>query len=148
MFRIDLNPRESQQKLYKSLQFLFFMAKSSLRPKRKYTSGRYKPHTKKLSNLSSSPILTKLGEKRTRIERKRSGNKKIKLLSHNLANIYDPKTKKTTVTEIKNIINNDANRHFIRRKILTKGAIIDTKLGKARVTSRPGQESTINAILI
>lgn len=31
---------------------------------------------------------------------------------------------------------------------MNKGAIIETKIGKARITSRPGQSGTINAILI
>jgi small subunit ribosomal protein S8e len=31
---------------------------------------------------------------------------------------------------------------------VTKGAIIQTEIGKARVTSRPGQSGAINAVLI
>jgi small subunit ribosomal protein S8e len=31
---------------------------------------------------------------------------------------------------------------------MNKGAIIDTKLGKAKITSRPGQSGNINAVLI
>ncbi|MEK6848627.1 MAG: 30S ribosomal protein S8e, partial [Nanoarchaeota archaeon] len=41
-----------------------------------------------------------------------------------------------------------ANRHFIRRNIMTKGSVIDTELGKARITSRPGQDGVVNAVLI
>ena len=63
-------------------------------------------------------------------------------------NILNLKTKKSKIVKIDNVIENSANRHFVRRNILTKGTIIETKLGKARITSRPGQESSLNAILI
>jgi len=37
---------------------------------------------------------------------------------------------------------------FVRRKIITKGAIIKTELGLAKVTSRPSQDGVVNAVLI
>jgi len=37
---------------------------------------------------------------------------------------------------------------FDRRRILTRGAIIDTRLGEAVVTSRPGQDGIVNALLL
>lgn len=40
------------------------------------------------------------------------------------------------------------NRHFARENLLTLGALIETELGKAKVTSRPGQDGTVNAILV
>ncbi|MEK6949175.1 MAG: 30S ribosomal protein S8e, partial [Nanoarchaeota archaeon] len=49
---------------------------------------------------------------------------------------------------IKTISGNPANRHFVRRNIMTKGAIIETEKGKARITSRPGQDGAVNAVLI
>ena len=36
----------------------------------------------------------------------------------------------------------------VRRNILTKGAIIETDAGKAKITNRPGQEGTVNAVLV
>jgi len=36
----------------------------------------------------------------------------------------------------------------VRRNIITKGAVIKTEKGPARVTSRPGQHGIINAILL
>ncbi|MCK4384091.1 MAG: 30S ribosomal protein S8e, partial [Candidatus Lokiarchaeota archaeon] len=35
-----------------------------------------------------------------------------------------------------------------RRHILTKGAVVETELGNARITSRPGQHGTLNGILM
>ena len=65
-----------------------------------------------------------------------------------VAYVIDPKTNKTTKAEIVSVVENTANVHYVRRNIMNKGAIIETKLGKARVTSRPGQSGTINAVLL
>ncbi|HDN05822.1 MAG TPA: 30S ribosomal protein S8e, partial [Candidatus Bathyarchaeota archaeon] len=46
------------------------------------------------------------------------------------------------------VIRNPANVDYDRRGVITKGAIIETSLGLARVTSRPGQNGVINAVLI
>ena len=43
---------------------------------------------------------------------------------------------------------NKANLHYMRRNILTKGAVIKTEIGDARITNRPGQDGVINAILL
>lgn len=124
------------------------MAKSTLKPTRKLTGGRYKQPPKRLANLSTNPTLTKLGEKKIKTTRVRAGQKKSKLLAVKEINVYNPKTKKTTKTEIKTIVENVANRHFVRRGILTKGAIVETPLGKAKILSRPGQGSVVNGVLI
>ena len=58
------------------------------------------------------------------------------------------KSGKTQKTEILNVVGNPANPNLVRRNILTKGAVVETKLGRARITSRPGQEGTINGILV
>ena len=50
--------------------------------------------------------------------------------------------------KIKTVIESPDNRHYARENVLTKGAIIDTEAGKARITSRPGQEGVVNAVLI
>jgi small subunit ribosomal protein S8e len=43
---------------------------------------------------------------------------------------------------------NTANPNYVRRNLLTKGAIIKTELGSARIVSRPGQDGIINALLL
>ena len=50
--------------------------------------------------------------------------------------------------KIKNVLESPDNRHFSRENVITKGTIIETEAGKARVTSRPGQGGTINATLV
>ncbi len=125
------------------------MAISQKRSKRKATGARYKSiYKKKQYELGSNPTLTKLDKIKRKAIRVIGGNKKARLLSADIANVLDPKTKKHKVVKIKNVIDNTANRNYIRRNILTKGAVIETELGKAKITSRPGQEGAVNAVLI
>ncbi len=49
---------------------------------------------------------------------------------------------------ILNVAQSPDNPHHARENIVTKGALIETDLGKARVTSRPGQHGVVNAILL
>jgi small subunit ribosomal protein S8e len=51
-------------------------------------------------------------------------------------------------SKIKLVKENPANRNFARMNVITKGAIIETEDGMARVTSRPSRDGTVNAILI
>ncbi|MBE3116075.1 30S ribosomal protein S8e, partial [Candidatus Bathyarchaeota archaeon] len=59
-----------------------------------------------------------------------------------------PKSGKTEKTEIVRVVRNIANVDFNRRGVITKGAEIETALGVAKVTSRPGSDGIINAVLI
>lgn len=125
------------------------MAISQKRSKRKPTGGRYKSvYKEKLYELGSNPTLTKLEPIRRRKLRVIGANQKIRLLSSDSANVLDPKTKAIKVVKIKTVLDNPANRNYVRRNILTKGAVVETELGKAKITSRPGQEGTLNAVLI
>jgi len=40
------------------------------------------------------------------------------------------------------------NNDYQRRGVITKGAILETQDGKCKVVSRPGQDGTVNAILV
>ena len=125
------------------------MALSQSRPRRKQTGARYKEYRKKRQyELGREPSFTKLGKKRIQVLRTRSNNRKLRLLGTDTANLFDPKSKSFRQVKIKTITDNPANRHFVRRNIMTKGSVIDTELGKARITSRPGQDGIINAVLI
>ena len=125
------------------------MAISQARPKRKHTGARYKDFRKKRQHeLGREPSFTKLDKTRIQILRVMGANRKLKLLSTDTANLYDPKSKAYKQVKIKTITDNPANRHFIRRNIMTKGSVIDTEFGKAKITSRPGQNGVVNAVLI
>jgi len=123
---------------------------STERSRRKVTGGFYKKAKKKKSaNLASIPSFTKVSDKtKVRFKRMRGGQIKPTLLISNKINVFDPSTKKSQVTEIISVIESPSNRNFIRRNIITKGAVVNTKLGKVKVTSRPGQEGAINGLLI
>ena len=103
---------------------------------------------KRKFEIGKEQHLTTIGAPKQKAVRTKGDNKKVRSLTTNIAYIVDQKTGKTTKTEITSVIENSANIHYIRRNIMNKGAIIDTKLGKAKITSRPGQSGTINAVLI
>ncbi len=125
------------------------MARSQQRSLRKVSGGRYHPQrTKRKFELAGFPLMTKLAkERKVKVERTLGGNQKQSLLTGNVINVADTKGK-TVKIDILNVIKNPANPNLVRRNILTKGAIVETKMGKVRVTSRPGQEGTINGVLM
>lgn len=100
------------------------------------------------SELGGFPASTKLSKTRKVVTSRGLGGKTKQLtLSTNLINVTDKKGK-TTKTEILNVVGNPANPQLVIRNIITKGAVVETKLGKVKVTSRPGQEGTLNGVLI
>ncbi|MBX7076378.1 MAG: 30S ribosomal protein S8e [Methanobacteriaceae archaeon] len=107
----------------------------SMRGKRKFELGR-------------DPAETRIGDKKLRKIRTRGGNYKNRLAEGNVINIINPETNKAENAEIYNVIENKANPNYVRRNIITKGAIVETSAGKAKVTSRPGQDGVINGVLI
>lgn len=117
---------------------------------RKVTGGKYKKfRDKRKRELGRDPALTKVSEKdKVKKIRTMGGNLKIRALELSWANVLDPKSNKVQKTKIKKVLENKASRHFPRMGVITKGAIIETEIGKAKVTNRPGQEGVINAVLI
>lgn len=125
------------------------MAITQKRSQKKVSGGKYMPFGKKKKrHIGRRPANTKLEETKLKVIRTKGKNFKGRLLSAQFANVTDSKTKKTTKVKIVTVKENTANRHFVRRNIMTKGTIIDTELGKAKITSRPGQNGVVNAILI
>lgn len=121
---------------------------SSLR-KRKLTGGKKRVYrTKKKYEAAGYAAETILGEPKRKTTRGMGGNKKIKVLTEKYATVTDQKTNQTQKTEILRVIRNGANVDFNRRGVITKGAEIETALGHAKVTSRPGADGIINAVLI
>jgi small subunit ribosomal protein S8e len=92
--------------------------------------------------------VTTIGPLKQKKIRTRGNNRKSRLLTSDIAYVIDPQTNKTTKTEIITVVENSANIHYVRRNIMNKGAIINTKIGKAKITSRPGQSGVINAVLL
>jgi len=98
--------------------------------------------------MGSDPAATVIGEPRIVPKRGRGGMIKLSVLATKSVNVTDPSTGKTEKTEIRGVVKNPANVDYQRRGVITKGAILETPLGQARVTSRPGQHGVVNAILI
>ena len=103
---------------------------------------------KRKSELGRDPAETRVDEKRLRKIRTRGGNEKLRLATANKINLTDVKSGKSQVTDILGVIENDANPNYVRRNIVTKGAVVETPEGNAKVTSRPGQDGVVNGILI
>ena len=121
---------------------------SSLR-KRKLTGGKKRAYrTKKKYEQGGYPAETILGEPRKKYTRGLGGNIKVKSLADKFASVTDPKTGKTEKTQIVRVVRNSANVDYNRRGVITKGAEIETALGLAKVTSRPGNDGIINAVLV
>ena len=106
------------------------------RKKRKYEMGRHPTYTRFEETVEIIPIRTK------------GGGVKVRVYKTPYANVIDPETKKAQKVRILKVIENPADRNLDRMGIITKGTIIETELGKARVTSRTGQDGTVNAVLI
>ncbi len=117
---------------------------------KKPSGGRIRPHRKKRKyELGGPPSETLLGEEEVRkVERAYGGNTKVKLLRAVYANVADPETGTTKKVRILQVKHNPASVDYTRRGVITRGAIIKTELGDARVTSRPGQDGVVNAVLI
>jgi small subunit ribosomal protein S8e len=113
------------------------------------SGGRKKEHRgKKLYELGHHPTLPKIAARELETMRTKGGGTKVHQTSTNVCNLFDAKTKKYVKATIKIVTGNPANRHYVRRNVLTKGTVIETDKGKARITNRPGQEGHICAILI
>jgi len=125
------------------------MAMWHLRSKKKPTGGRLQRVRKKVRNdRGSLPIETRIGPRKVTRDRCEGGNVKLKLSSVEKVNVADPKTGKIKRVKVLSVKENKANPHYVRRNIVTKGAMIETEAGLARVTSRPGQQGIANAVLV
>ena len=106
-----------------------------LRSKRKHQMGR-------------DPTETLMGEpKRITIDSRRKA-KKTPALRLTQVNVTNPAKNVTSRAELQDVEKNPANMDYQRRKVITRGTIIKTSKGRARVTSRPGQDGILNAVLI
>jgi small subunit ribosomal protein S8e len=117
------------------------------RSRRKRTGGRrVRLHKKKRHQLGNEPTETTVGEPRFRVVDARGNQRKFRALSTNVAQVADGD--ETVAAEIEDVSENPANVNYVRRNIITKGAVIETSAGTARVTSRPGQTGQVSAVVI
>jgi small subunit ribosomal protein S8e len=113
------------------------------------TGGRYSPaHGKRRAEIGSAPADTHIGEDRRKAVRTFGGNEKIRSLRAQFANVCRRSTGEVRKARIETVEENVANPNYVRRNLLTQGAVVKTEIGRARITSRPGQDGVICAILI
>ncbi|MFW9988261.1 MAG: 30S ribosomal protein S8e [Candidatus Odinarchaeota archaeon] len=125
------------------------MARSQARSKRKYTGKKYKYFKKKRKRELERPrIDAEIGQEKKKTQRTMGGNFKIRLFASQFINVTNPNTNKTKKVRILRFESNDASKDLNRRHVLTKGAIVETELGNAKITSRPGQHGLLNGILV
>lgn len=117
--------------------------------KRKVTGGKRIPYRgRRKHEKDGYPIEAELGPLLVVKRRTRGGGVKVGLKRVDFANVTDPETRVTKKVKILKVLRNPANREYERRGVITKGAIIQTELGNAKVTSRPSQDGVVNAVLI
>jgi small subunit ribosomal protein S8e len=109
--------------------------KVAMRGRRKFEIDRY-------------PNEAVVGSNQIVSRRIRGNNNKIAFKTAEFANVIDQENKKVTKSKILRVTKNPANRDYERRGVVSKGAIIESESGTARVISRPGQDGVVNAILI
>lgn len=118
-----------------------------MRAGRKISGGRYKrTRKKKLTGRQSQERKVRLGNEKRKIVYGRGTTQRLVNLFSNIINVTDGK--KSRKTKIKNVIETPSETFLARQNVLVKGAIIETELGKARITNRPSQEGNVQAILI
>jgi len=116
------------------------------RSPRKRTGGRRRPnHKKKKHELGNESTETQVGDQKLKFVDSRGNTQKIRAVTTDVASVADGG--ETIQATIDNVVENPSNPNYARRNIITKGALLETSEGTARVTSRPGQDGQVNAVL-
>jgi len=122
--------------------------------RRKVTGGinnAVNANTKKLSDRGGLFSKTQVTSTDKRYQTKtRGGGRKVKIAK--VQTVLISQAGKTTKAKVVDVVENPANKQFVRQKIVTKGAIIKVILNDkehlAKVTSRPGQSGQVSAVLV
>jgi small subunit ribosomal protein S8e len=116
--------------------------------KRKKTGGKKRAYrSKRIFEQGRASVETSLGKTKRKTVVGRSGNTKTKIVSAEMVNVSNPSTGRTERLEILEVMSNPAKADYNRRRVITKGAIVRTENGLARIVSRPGQDGALNAVV-
>jgi len=114
---------------------------------RKISGGKYHKQKKKQVHAMPGKVrVVKLGERKIKTIRGLGGTRKTVSLSQNYINVM--KNGKAKKVKILTVTETPSNRFLARQNILVKSAIVNTDLGKARITNRPSQEGIVQGILL
>ncbi|MDY6774383.1 MAG: 30S ribosomal protein S8e [Candidatus Nanohaloarchaea archaeon] len=123
------------------------MVKRHTRSQKKPSGGRSRRYRKPRKHEQGGEFAaTTLGDEEIKVNRVRGGEEKLRVNSTGEVNLAVDGEVETV--EIESVLENPANPDYVRRNVLTKGTVVETERGKARVTSRPGQDGTVNAVLL
>ena len=119
--------------------------------KKKVNSGtggrKAKARDKKLAHMGRTFIHTKVSDEQEGVTvRIRGGKLKQKLKKALYVNVFgeDMKCKKAKIVSVVQ----SHNPEFVRQNVITRGAVINTEIGKVKVTNRVGQDGVVNGVLV
>jgi len=114
---------------------------------RKRTGGRRRPkRDRRKHELGNQPTETTVGDQKLKAVDARGTQTKVRAIASDTATVATDDG--TVAAEILDVVENPADPNYARRNIITRGAVIETGEGNARVTSRPGQDGQVNAVLL
>ena len=120
--------------------------------RRKSSGGRLKRPSsyrgKRRTEISSEKQFTMIGDTSRKVYRKRSGSQSVRVLFDTTINVADKNTGKVIQATLQSVSENAADPNFVRRNIMTKGAVVETDKGPVRITSRPGSHGVLNGVLL
>lgn len=106
--------------------------------------GRYRD--KKLAHMGGVFSATKVSdEPRRETQRKRGGSTRARVKRAAFVNVVVEG--KSQRVKIEGVVESH-NPHYARQNIITKGAVLNTSIGKVKVTNRVGQDGLVNGVLI
>tara|TARA_B100001167_G_scaffold185611_1_gene145981 strand:- start:824 stop:1201 length:378 start_codon:yes stop_codon:yes gene_type:complete len=113
----------------------------------KITGGRRHPlRTRRKYEIDRFPNEPIIGEEVTVTRKVRGKNLKTSVKTIDFVNLaINSEVKKVKIVRV---LENATNNDYKRRGVISKGAVLETKEGKCRVVSRPGQHGVVNAILV
>jgi small subunit ribosomal protein S8e len=118
---------------------------------KKVSSGtggrRRKFRDKKRSHVGGVFASTKIADKELKAPiTGRGGSRRVQLKRASVINVVlkDGKVKKVAIKRVLESHNNA----YIRMNIITKGTVVETEVGKVRITNRVGQDGVVNGVLV
>ena len=113
----------------------------------KITGGRRHPlRTRRKYEIDRFPNEPIIVEEVTVTRKVRGKNLKTSIKTIDFVNLaINSEVKKVKIIRV---LENATNNDYQRRGVISKGAVLETKEGKCRVVSRPGQHGVVNAILV
>lgn len=111
------------------------------------TGGRRRSFMdKRIAQMGGVFTATKVADKDVKEKtRKRGGHLRIKLKKASMVSVVaKDKMKKVKIMRVLE----SPNPEYVRMNIITRGAVVETEMGKVRITNRVGQDGVVNGVLI